>query len=220
MIELHQDLLEEQDKPTYYLDKKLISGQTYIQDNENTCGFLAIINALSYFNKPIPNIKKLRKLAKKYQLQYGSSPQDIQTLSHELGIHLSKIKPDKNQIINAVNKEFPVLISMRFSLNAPHIPEPKYDTKIINFNVGINNIISFLSSEQNEKLKENCIGEFHTTLIIEYDKNIDKFLCLNMFHNCWMNYNEFIFDVGPNGEKWDTTFICTTTPIKITGFPL
>lgn len=205
----------------YYINQKSIINQTYIQSNENTCAFIAILNALSYFNKPIPHINKLRSIAKKYQIQYGASRQDICSISQEFGIYLSSFKPEKYILINAINKGFPVLISIRFKLIVDVLPELKYNIKCIDFKVGSVDIRIFLTIDEEKKIKENNISGNHTILLIEYNKENDKFLCLNVLkNNCWLDYNDFIFEISPDGEKWDTTYLCTTTPIKITGFPL
>jgi len=179
----------------------------YTQGPENTCGFIAILNLLEHYSMPIPPIKKLKYIARKYKLHYGTSPADLYCISNDLGINLASIKNDKEIIVTFLN-HYPILTSC-------HIKRKCYDIydniKNIPIILGVKPIqcLSF-----NNNIKQILVNytECHSFVIKHYDEDSDMFLCLNIFGDVyWMKYDDWLY------SNWDTTYIATKEPIKITG---
>jgi hypothetical protein len=177
---------------------------------DNTCGFIALINALVYYNKKVPHKNELISLVKKYKLEYGTSQQDIDCLAYELGLYLSPIKNIKEQFISILEKNIPIITSARFK----RFPVVKNNNKILDFNLPNIQTKSFYINP----VDYSIFWYPHTCLITSYNKNDDTFSTKNnMIEN--YHFDDILFGLGPNNEQWDTTKFVTLEPIKITGIP-
>lgn len=196
----------------------------YIQGKDNnTCSLIALLNALVYYKKPIPTRKKLIRMVEKYELQRGSSLQDIHCMAQDLGLYMSPIKIKKDRIIRVLKSKIPILLSGRILLKSSDVSlTNKYKT--IKFDIPYQEIISFQSKKQVENVAGNTIPVgygitgCHTVLITNYD-DTDKFEIKNVnFSHLKLHFDRFIF-YHCEGEKWDACYIITTIPLKKTGLP-
>lgn len=193
---------------------------------ENTCAFIALLNALSFYDIKIPHMRYLNQIVKDIKLEYGTSPQDIFVIADKLNLHLAVIKNIKQSYINTLNKKIPILVSCNFlRANIPehkgiYIPDTSTKIKVIDFKLPN---IKILPPDNIEGLQKygfyDKYAAAHTVCITKYDQITDSFLCTNLCggKNYWCNFNSMYFMIGHNKEQWDSSYIILTKPIKIAG---